>query len=116
MLARFDDGGLDEIAGFAVRLAAGGDTDAAGNQTTVTTTVTGTDARGSSNLHLTRNDLSHNWKQRLHSLIEHESLLDWMSYHQNEKDEWLQFGGAIYLVLGDLREALAREGLQFRRD
>jgi len=55
-------------------------------------------ARKSSNLHLTRNDLSHNWKQRLHSLIEHESLLDWMSYHQNEKDEWLQFGGAMYLV------------------
>ena len=55
-------------------------------------------ARGSSNLHLTHNDLSHNWKQRLWSLVEHESLLDWMSYHSNEKDEWLQFGGAIYLV------------------
>ena len=54
--------------------------------------------RGSSNLRLTRNDLSHNWKQRLWSLVEHESLLDWMSYHSNEKDEWLQFGGAIYLV------------------
>lgn len=55
-------------------------------------------ARDSSNLHLTRNDFSHNWKQRLWSLIEHETLLDWMSYHQNEKDEWLQYGGAIYLV------------------
>ena len=55
-------------------------------------------ARNSPNLHLTRNDLSHNWKQRLWSLVEHETLLDWMSYHQNEQDEWLQFGGAMYLA------------------
>ena len=55
-------------------------------------------ARGSRNLTLAHNDLSHNWKQRLWSLREHESLLDWMSYHQNDKDEWLQFGGAMYLV------------------
>ena len=58
----------------------------------------GIEARGSPGLHLTRNDLSYNWKQRLHSLQEHESLLDWMSYHQNEKDEWKQFGAGIYLV------------------
>ena len=55
-------------------------------------------ARNSTGLHLTRNDFSHNWKQRLWSLVEHESLIDWMSYHSNEKDEWLRFGGAIYLV------------------
>lgn len=54
-------------------------------------------ARNSPDLHLTRNDLSHNWKQRLYSGIEKESLLDWMSYHQNEKDEWLRYGAAIYL-------------------
>jgi nitrous oxidase accessory protein NosD len=54
-------------------------------------------ARNSPDLHLTRNDVSHNWKQRLHSGIEKESLLDWMSYHQNEKDEWLRYGAAIYL-------------------
>ena len=48
-------------------------------------------------LHLTGNDLSYNWKQRLWSGIEKESLVDWMSYHNNEKDEWLQFGAAIYL-------------------
>ncbi|MDQ3171295.1 MAG: right-handed parallel beta-helix repeat-containing protein [Acidobacteriota bacterium] len=55
-------------------------------------------ARKSPGLQLSRNDFSHNWKQRLWSLVEHESLLDWMSYHSNEKDEWLRFGGAIYLV------------------
>jgi nitrous oxidase accessory protein NosD len=54
-------------------------------------------ARRSPRLHLTGNDLSYNWKQRLRSGIEKESLVDWMSYHQNEKDEWLRFGAAIYL-------------------
>jgi nitrous oxidase accessory protein NosD len=54
-------------------------------------------ARDSPDLHITRNDLSYNWKGRLHSGIEKESLLDWMSYHQNEKDEWLRYGAAIYL-------------------
>ena len=60
-------------------------------------------ARNSPRLHLTRNDFSHNWKQRLWSTVEHESLLDWMSYHSNDTDEWLRFGGAIYLV--DCNEA-----------
>src|SRR5687767_9871220 len=54
-------------------------------------------ARQSPDLHLTRNDVSYNWKQRLYSGIEKESLLDWMSYHNNEKDEWLRFGAGIYL-------------------
>ena len=54
-------------------------------------------ARHSNGLHLTGNDLSYNWKQRLYSRIEKESLVDWMSYHQNEKDEWLRYGAAIYL-------------------
>jgi nitrous oxidase accessory protein NosD len=54
-------------------------------------------AQRSPDLRLTGNDVSYNWKQRLHSGIEKESLLDWMSYHQNEKDEWLRFGAGIYL-------------------
>lgn len=54
-------------------------------------------ARKSPFLRLTGNDLSYNWKQRLWSGIEKESLVDWMSYHDNEKDEWLRFGAAIYL-------------------
>lgn len=48
-------------------------------------------------LHLTGLDLSYNWKQRLWSGIEKESLLDWMSYHDNENNQWLRFGAAIYL-------------------
>jgi parallel beta-helix repeat protein len=54
-------------------------------------------ARRSPDLHLAHNDLSYNWKQRLYSGIEKESLVDWMSYHNNEKDEWLRYGAAIYL-------------------
>ncbi|MGH9201806.1 MAG: right-handed parallel beta-helix repeat-containing protein, partial [Vicinamibacterales bacterium] len=54
-------------------------------------------ARGTTRLHLTRNDLSYNWKQRLYSGVEHESLVDWMSYHNNEKGEWLRYGAAMYL-------------------
>jgi nitrous oxidase accessory protein NosD len=60
--------------------------------------------RKSPDLHLTRNDLSYNWKQRLYSGIDKESLVDWMSYHQNEKDEWLRFGAAIYLSECDRAE------------
>jgi nitrous oxidase accessory protein NosD len=54
-------------------------------------------ARNTRNLRLLDNDLSFNWKPRLYSRVEHESLVDWLSYHQNEKDEWLRYGAAIYL-------------------
>src|SRR5258705_322913 len=54
-------------------------------------------ARGMRRLTLRNNDLSNNWKPRLFSLVEHESLVDWLSFHHNEKDEWLRFGAAIYL-------------------
>jgi parallel beta-helix repeat protein len=42
-------------------------------------------------------DLSYNYRQHLNSTQEKEDLSDWMSYHQNEKDEWLRYGAAIYL-------------------
>jgi len=54
-------------------------------------------ARGTRQLTLRNNDLSRNWKPRLFSLVEHESLVDWLSFHHNENDEWLRFGAAIYL-------------------
>src|SRR5690606_16705580 len=52
-------------------------------------------ARGTHGLSLTGNDLSHNWRPRLYSGIERESLVDWLSFHQNENDEWLRHGAAI---------------------
>jgi nitrous oxidase accessory protein NosD len=58
-------------------------------------------ARHSPRLHITGADFSYNWKPRLYSLVEHESLVDWMSYHHNEKDEWLQSGAGIYLADSD---------------
>jgi parallel beta-helix repeat protein len=64
-------------------------------------------ARGTRGLRLRNNDLSYNWKPRLFSLVEHESLVDWLSFHRNEKGEWLRFGAAIYLEDvkgGELRE------------
>ncbi|HEY6825375.1 MAG TPA: right-handed parallel beta-helix repeat-containing protein [Gemmatimonadaceae bacterium] len=54
-------------------------------------------ARGAQNLTLARDDFSHNWKPRLFSVIEHESLADWLSHHHNEQREWLRFGAAAYL-------------------
>ncbi len=54
-------------------------------------------ARGTKNLFLEENDLSYNWKPRLFSLVEHESLVDWLSYHRNENREWMRFGAGIYL-------------------
>jgi parallel beta-helix repeat protein len=42
-------------------------------------------------------DLSYNWRQHLNSRPEQEDISDWMSYHHNEKDEWLRYGAAIYL-------------------
>jgi len=54
-------------------------------------------ARNAPGLKILGGDLSYNWKQRLGSTQEREDLADWMSYHQNEKDEWLRYGGAIYL-------------------
>jgi nitrous oxidase accessory protein NosD len=70
-------------------------------------------ARDSADLHLTGNDVSYNWKQRLYSGIEKESLVDWMSYHLNEKDEWLRYGAGIYLRRCDRAEIdhnTARQG------
>ena len=42
-------------------------------------------------------DLSYNYRQHLNSSQEKEDISDWMSYHHNEKDEWLRYGAAMYL-------------------
>ena len=71
-------------------------------------------ARGTERLTVRASDLSHTWKPRLFSLLEHESLVDWLSFHHNENNEWLRFGAAIYLqdVKGaDLRNNTAVDGM-----
>ncbi|HXY19379.1 MAG TPA: NosD domain-containing protein [Gemmatimonadales bacterium] len=54
-------------------------------------------ARGTRGLELGGVDASYGWKPRLFSLVEHESLVDWQSYHHDEHDEWLRWGAAFYL-------------------
>jgi parallel beta-helix repeat protein len=64
-------------------------------------------ARHTRGLELSDNDLSYNWKPYLYSGIEHESLVDWLSFHNNEHDEWLRYGAAIYLA--DVRGGRIRD-------
>jgi len=71
-------------------------------------------ARDTRGLTLAGNDLSYNWKPRLYSIVEHESLVDWLSFHQNENDEWLRYGAAIYLSGvsgGEIRDNRAEQGM-----
>ncbi len=61
------------------------------------------------NLTIDHCDLSYNWRQHLQSNREREDISDWMSYHHNEKEEWLRYGAAIYLV--NCRSALISNNL-----
>lgn len=54
-------------------------------------------ARNVNGLVLENCDLGYNYRQHLNSTQEKEDVSDWMSYHQNEKDEWLRYGAAMYL-------------------
>jgi parallel beta-helix repeat protein len=54
-------------------------------------------ARNVSNLTIDNCDLSYNYRQHLNSTQEKEDVSDWLSHHQNEKDEWLRYGAAMYL-------------------
>ena len=73
-------------------------------------------ARNVTGLRLTGNDVSHNWRQRLYSEVEQESLVDWMSYHNNEQDEWLRYGAGIYLSTskGATSSGFVHRGRQLR--
>jgi parallel beta-helix repeat protein len=71
-------------------------------------------ARGTRGFHLSDSDLSYNWKPRLYSLVEHESLVDWLSFHDNEDDEWLRFGAGIFLdgvTGGEIAGTTVRQGM-----
>ncbi len=71
-------------------------------------------ARGSRGLRIIDSDLSYNWKPRLFSQVGQESLVDWLSYHDNEQREWMRFGAAIYLedvTGGEVRGTRAVQGM-----
>lgn len=54
-------------------------------------------ANGVERLRLIDCDFSYNYRPRLHSGREKEAFSDWLSYHHNEKDQWLRYGAGIYL-------------------
>jgi hypothetical protein len=71
-------------------------------------------AQGARNLRVLDVDLSHNWKPRLFSQVGHESLVDWLSFHDNENREWMRFGAALYLedvTGGEIRGVRAVQGM-----
>lgn len=54
-------------------------------------------AEGVDSLKLLDCNFSYNWRPRLRSIREREDFSDWLSFHQNDKDEWLRYGAAVYL-------------------
>lgn len=52
---------------------------------------------GCEGLSIIDSDLSDNYRQRLKSTPEREDFADWFNFYDNEADEWLQYGAAIYL-------------------
>ena len=71
-------------------------------------------ARRTKNISLIDNDLSYNWKPRLYSVVGHESLIDWLSFHHNENGEWLRYGAGAYLSdveTGEIRGNTVTQGM-----
>ena len=104
----------DPDAGAGVAIRVDGGTNVRIQHARVRGYKVGIMARGTRGLSLTDNDLSDNWKPRLFSVIEHESIADWLSFHHNEKDEWLRFGAAAYLADvhgGELRGNRVEHGM-----
>ena len=54
-------------------------------------------AIGVDSLTIENSDLSYNYRKRLGSTWDREDFEDWMSYHNNENDEWHRYGAAMYL-------------------
>jgi parallel beta-helix repeat protein len=72
------------------------------------------DVAYSTDITLTGQDLSDNWRPRLWSGTAHESLADWLSFHKNEQDEWRRYGAAIYMdsvVGGTVRDLTVTRGM-----
>ncbi len=72
------------------------------------------DAQRVRDLSLLGQDLSDNWRPRLWSDSVHESLADWLSYHQNDRREWRRYGAAVYLdsvVGGEIRDLTVTRGM-----
>lgn len=42
-------------------------------------------------------NFSYNYRPKLYSQWDREDFADWLSYHNNEEDEWLRYGAGVYL-------------------
>lgn len=86
----------NEMKGLAIRIEAGSE-----NITLKNLDVHGYKiailADSVSHLNIIHCNLGYNWRQKLHSNLDREDVSDWMSYHKNEKGEWMRYGAAIYL-------------------
>jgi len=102
----------DRATGVAVRVDAGDGVTIRGGE--IRGYRFGILARGTRGLRVLGADLSYGWKPRLFSLVGHESLVDWLSFHQNEEREWMRFGAALYLEDvhgGEIRGNRAVQGM-----
>lgn len=54
-------------------------------------------AQNVSNLKVINCNFSYNFRPKLYSQREYEDFSDWLSYHQNDKGEWKNYGAAVYL-------------------
>jgi len=54
-------------------------------------------AQGAADLRVENCDFSYNYRSRLRSIREREDFSDWLSYHQNDRYEWLRYGAGMYL-------------------
>jgi len=102
----------DEYRGVAIRIDGGHDVRILGAQ--IHGYRFGVMATGTRGLTLDGLDVSRSWKPRLFSLVEHESLVDWLSFHHNEHDEWLRYGAGIYLESvdsGDVHDVTGEQGM-----
>jgi nitrous oxidase accessory protein NosD len=102
----------DRFSGVAIKIDGGKNVTITGG--TVRGYRVGILARNTQQLTIADATLSHSWKPRLYSLVEHESLADWLSFHHNEKKEWLRFGAALYLdgvSGGEIKNITAEQGM-----
>ncbi len=54
-------------------------------------------AEGVDSLEIINCNFNYNYRPKLHSQWDREDFADWLSYHNNEEDEWLRYGAGIYL-------------------
>jgi parallel beta-helix repeat protein len=112
LLGAHDDAAPDEAQGVAILIDGGRNVTLRGGR--IGGYRLAIRARGTRGLRIVDSDLSRNWKPRLYSVVEHESLVDWLSFHHNEQNEWLRFGAAMYLEDvhgGDIRGNVVEQGM-----